>query len=249
MTIAVFTSCRKSNDNINGSPQYAHVNMMLTDAPGDYDAVYIDIQRVEVTMEGSAAIELTPVRPGVYDLLKFRNNLDTLLLRADIPAGKISQIRLILGTNNSVVIDGATYALTTPSAYTSGLKLNLNTTLSAGGSYTIWLDFDVAKSIVEIGSGKYNLKPVIKAYTAQTDGRIKGYVLPSAALVTVYATNGVDTYTAIPEADGFFVLKGLPEGIYTITLDASLVSYTDVTINNVTVKYGTTVDLGTTILK
>ncbi|MBS1772570.1 MAG: DUF4382 domain-containing protein [Bacteroidetes bacterium] len=248
-TTSLFVSCKKNDNNSAIPTQTAHVNMRLTDAPADYDAVYIDIQKVEVTMEGSAAIQLTPVRPGVYDILKLKNSLDTLLIRADIPAGKISQIRLILGSNNSVVVDGTTYTLNTPSAQESGLKLKLNTQLVVGGSYDMWLDFDVAKSIVATGSGKYNLKPVVTAFAAETDGRIKGYVLPGAALTTVYASNGIDTYSAIPDIDGFFVFKGLPEGTYSVTFDASVVTYTDITITNINVKYGSITDVGTTILK
>ncbi|MBN8670151.1 MAG: DUF4382 domain-containing protein [Chitinophagales bacterium] len=244
---ATLYSCKK-DDKTNQSAQTARVNMHLTDAPADYDAVYIDIQSVEVTMEGSAAITIPTIRPGVYDLLKFKNGMDTLLARADIPAGKISQMRLVLGVNNSVVVDGKTYAMNTPSAQESGLKLNLKQEFAAGGSYDVWLDFDAAKSIVETGSGKFQLKPVIRAYSALTDGRVKGYVLPGTALATVYLTDGVNTYAAIPAADGFFMFAGIPEGTYSVTLDASLVTFTDVTINNVQVKYGATVDLGVTTL-
>lgn len=250
-TITVFSatlySCKKDN-NTNQSAQTARVNMHLTDAPADYDAVYIDIQSVEVTMDGSAAVTIPAIRPGVYDLLKFKNGLDTLLLRADIPAGKISQMRLKLGANNSVVIDGQTYAMNTPSAQESGLKLNLKQEFAAGGSYDVWIDFDAGKSIVETGSGKFQLKPVIRAYSALTDGRVKGYVLPGTVLTTVYLSDGVNTYAAIPAPDGFFMFSGIPEGTYSVTLDASVVTFTDVTINNVQVKYGTTVDLGVTTL-
>ena len=248
--LTMFSSCNSDKDNstpTTGS-QKAKVSMHLTDDPANYDAVYIDIQQVEVTMEGSAAVILTPIRPGVYNLLNFRNGLDTLLVRADIPAGKVSQIRLILGTNNSVVVDGISHPLNTPSAQESGLKLNLKETFVANGSYDLWIDFDAGKSIVETGNGKFNLKPVIRAYMQSTDGRIKGYVLPGVALATVYATNGVDTYAAIPASDGFFVFTGLPEGTYTVTLDASIVAYVDVTVNNVQVTYGSTTDLGTIIL-
>jgi hypothetical protein len=228
--------------------QKASVRMHLTDGPASYDAVYIDIQQVEVTMEGSAAVVLTPIHPGVYNLLDFKNDMDTLLVAAEVPAGKISQIRLILGANNSVVVDGITHALNTPSAQESGLKLNIHETFMAGGSYEMWIDFDAGKSIVETGNGKYNLKPVVRAFATSTDGRIKGYILPAAALATVYVSNGVDTYSAIPDANGFFVIKGLPEGTYNITVDAGLVTYQDVTFSNMTVKYGTTLDLGTVVL-
>ncbi|MCB0699361.1 MAG: carboxypeptidase regulatory-like domain-containing protein [Chitinophagales bacterium] len=71
---------------------------------------------------------------------------------------------------------------------------------------------------------------------------------PLSALVTVYVTNGVDTYVAIPRSDGFFMFMGLPDGNYTVTLDASLITFTDVTLNNINVTYGQTTELGTIVL-
>lgn len=246
----IFTACNKK-DNTNtptDKSQTANVSFYLTDDPANYDAVYIDIRQVEVTMEGHAAVALTPIRPGIYNLLDFRNGLDTLLLRADLPPGKIGQVRLILGNSNSVVINGQTHPLNTPSAQESGLKLNLQQEFAAGGAYVVWIDFDAGKSIVKTGNDKYILKPVIRAYSSQTDGRIKGYVLPPAALATVYASNGSDTYAAIPAPDGYYMFTGLPAGTYTVTYDAAALLYLDVTINNVSVAYGQTTNLGTTTL-
>jgi len=248
-TVLLFTACNKKDSTIvTDNSQKATVNFHLTDGPANYDAVYIDIQQVEVTMEGSTAVTLTPVRPGVYNLLDFRNGLDTLLMRAELPAGKISQVRLILGSNNSVVANGQTHALNTPSAQQSGLKLNLKQEFIAGGSYDVWIDFDAGRSINETGNGKFQLKPVIRAYSAVTDGRIKGYVKPAAAQVTVYASNGVETYAAIPADDGFYMFTGLEEGTYEVTYDAAVALYIDAKVGNVGVGYGQTVDLGTTIL-
>lgn len=248
-TMLLFTACNKKNDTVvTNSSQKASVNFHLTDDPANYDAVYIDIQQVEVTMEGSAAVTLTPIRPGVYNLLDFRNGADTLLMRTELPPGKISQVRLILGTNNSVVVDGQTHALNTPSAQESGLKLNLKEEFLASGSYDVWIDFDAGKSIHETGNGKFQLKPVIRAYSSLTDGRIKGIVQPASANVTVYATNGVETYTAIPADDGFYMFTGLTEGKYEVTYDAAVILYLDVTVKDVAVGYGQTTNLGTTIL-
>lgn len=253
LTALSFTSCSKSdsnsNNNTNNNTSTAKVNMRLTDDPANYDHVYIDIQKVEVTMQGSSAVTLAPIRPGIYDLLKFRNGTDTLLLTANLPVGNVEQIRLILGNNNSVVTGGQTYALTTPSGQTSGLKLNLNQTFAANGAYDIWIDFDAAKSIVKTGNGKYMLKPVIRAYSALTNGRIKGYVLPLNALATVYAINGTDTFAAIPAAtDGFFYFNGLPAATYQVWVDAGVLTLQDAFINNVQVTYGTESNLGTITL-
>ncbi len=244
LSLVFFSACKKDDQPSNTTAGKAEVKMHLADGPSAYDAVYIDIKNVELTMSGSSAVTLAPIRPGVYDLLKFRNGLDTLLLRADIPTGTVSQIRLILGENNGVVVNGVVHSLNTPSAQESGLKLNLKDNFVAGGSYDVWIDFDAGKSIVETGSGKYQLKPVIRAYSTLTNGRIKGYVLPAAAMTTVYASNGIDTYAAIPNTDGFFQFSGLPEGTYTITYDATMGAYLDIVLPNITVNYGVTVDLG-----
>jgi hypothetical protein len=240
------TSCTKDDDNDSGGK--ARLGVRLTDGPADYDAIYLDIRQVEFIMEGNTNVVLTPARPGIYDLLRLRNGIDTLLLSADITPGTISQIRLILGPNNSLVANSVVYPLNTPSAQESGLKLNLHETLVAGNSYEIMLDFDAGKSILQTGNGSYKLKPVIRAYTAATDGRIKGYVLPAAAGTTVYATLGAETYTAIPNANGFFQFTGLPTGSYQVLFDADLPVYQDLTMNNVAVSYGVSTDLGTITL-
>jgi hypothetical protein len=244
----VDNNANNSNPNNPNTSGKADVTMRLTDGPAEYDAVYLDIQAVELTMTGQSAVTLTPVRPGIYDILHFKNGADTLLMRADVPGGNIEQIRLKLGSNNSVVIDGQSYALTTPSGQTSGIKLNLNQTLVAGNAYTFWIDFDAGKSIHQTGNGKYMLKPVIRAYSSLTDGRIKGYVMPLNSFATVYAINGVDTFAAIPETDGFFRIGGLPAASYSLWIDSGIPTLQDAIIPNVAVTYGVENNVGTITL-
>lgn len=248
---AIFTmqSCKKDKDNdVDTKGGTATVSMRLTDAPGVYDHVYIDIQQVVITMEGSSAVTVAPIRPGIYDILQFSNGIDTLLMETTVPTGKVSQIRLVLGPNNSVVVDGTTHAMSTPSAQESGLKLNLKETLVAGGVYTFWLEFDASKSIVQTGNGGYKLKPVIRAYSALTDGRIKGYVMPLNAFATVYAINGTDTLSAIPDATGFFMFGGMTEATYTIWVQPGILGLQPYTTGNVQVTYGAETNLGTITL-
>lgn len=251
ISASAMTSCSKDDDdnNNNTTSGKAKVTMRLTDGPADYDHVYIDIQKVEVTMQDSGAVTLTPIRPGVYDLLQFSNGIDTMLLTTDLPTGTIQQIRLVLGTNNSVVVDNQTYALTTPSGQTSGIKLNLNQTLQANQSYDFWIDFDAGKSVHQTGNGKYMLKPVIRTYSALTNGKIKGIVLPLSAMATVYAISGTDTFSAIPNATtGAYAIAGLPAATYSVTLDAGVATFVDTTVSNVQVQYGATTDLGSILL-
>lgn len=66
--------------------------------------------------------------PGIYNLQEFTNG-NTLLLIGDtnIAPGTMTELRLILGINNTVVMDGISYELTTPSGQTSGYKIKMGT--------------------------------------------------------------------------------------------------------------------------
>ncbi len=231
--------------------QTARLNVRLTDAPGDYEEVNIDIKSVEINSgEGNSGWTILDVKSGVYNILKLTNGLDTLLASAELPAGRISQIRLILGNNNSVKVGGITKPISTPSAQQSGLKLNLQAVLTEGITYTITLDFDAARSIVRKGNGGYNLKPVIRALETATTGAIKGMVTPLEASPAVFAISGSDTVaTAYTDATGKFMLRAIPAGTYTISFDPKT-GYVSQQKENVSVTLGSVTDLGTvTILK
>lgn len=226
----------------------ARIEVRLTDAPGDYEKVNIDIQAVEVhSSEGEQSSGWTSltVNKGVYNLIDLTNGLDTLLAEAELPAGKISQIRLILGSDNSVQIDGNEIHLTTPSGSQSGLKLNVQTELTEGITYKILLDFDAARSIVKRGNGDYNLKPVIRAITEATSGAIKGAIDPAAALPAVFAIVSSDTVAStFADEAGNFLLRGVPAGTYTVSFDPKE-GYTPQAKEGVSVSIGAVTDLGT----
>lgn len=233
------TSCKKDTKS-----DPAHVNFRLTDGPGQYDNVYVDIQNIKIHSNTGGWQTPTNFNAGVYDLLELNNGLDTFLCDVELPAGKVSQIRLMLGNNNSVVVDGTTHALNTPSGQESGIKLNLHKEFAAGAAYTVWLDFDAGKSVVETGNASYNLKPVIRAYSDLTDGKLKGIVQPMSTNPAVYAIQGSDTLTAIPNSDGFFMICGLG-GTYDVHVVPSDITYQNAIFNGVQVNYGQINDLGT----
>lgn len=237
-------SCTK-NDNTNSHGK-AHVNFRLTDDPANYDAVNVDIKEIDVHYAGdssdtsAAGWQTIPlINPGVYNLLDFRNGLDTLLASVDLPAGKISQIRMILGDNNSIIVDSISSPLTTPSAQESGLKLNLDQTLNAGLSYVLYLDFDAGRSVVEAGqSGKFILKPVIRAYAKTYGGAIKGVVLPDSAHPYVLGIMNGDTVSTMADADGNYLLSGLAAGSWSLYFTPGDTTYQEGNIGNISVATG-----------
>jgi hypothetical protein len=229
----------------------ARLEVRLTDAPGDYKEVNIDIQDVQVNSgDGNSGWVSLDVEKGVYDILKLTNGLDTLLGSAELPAGKISQIRLVLGSENTIKVGSETELLSTPSAQQSGLKLKVNATLQEGITYTIKLDFDAARSIVRAGnSGKYNLKPVIRAMEEATSGAIKGTATPLEASPAVYAIQGLDTVaTAFTDDAGKFMLRAIPTGSYTVSFSPTT-GYKTLNKENVSVTVGSITDLGTVTIE
>jgi hypothetical protein len=243
----VFESCKKNSGQ-------AKLAVYLTDDPANYDEVNIDIKEVLVNVSNSGGEnwKSVPITPGVYNLLDFRNGLDVLLGTIELPAGKISQMRMVLGPNNSVKEGNNTYVLSTPSAQQSGLKFNVNAELLEGVTYKLWIDFDAGRSVVKAGnSGKYNLKPVIRTYTEALSGAIKGIILPSAADAWVYAIKGANDTVASAKPDGttgMFLMKGIAPDTYKLGIDASN-NYKDSVITPVTVTLGAITDVGTITLK
>jgi hypothetical protein len=193
----------------------------LTDAPGPYSAVNIDLQGIEVTGIDGKAVTLN-VKAGIINLLNFSNGVDTLITTGTLEIATVEQIRLILGTNNSVVINNVKYPLSTPSADQTGLKLQVHQTLQAGIYYAVLLDFDANESIVLEGNGTYKLKPVIRTIEAALNGSIRGKISPIGILASVTATSGDLSYSSNVNASGDFMLMGLPAGTYSVTVTPAL---------------------------
>ena len=171
---------------------------------------------------------LTLLRPGVINLLDLAAGRDVLLASANFPEGRISQIRLKLGLNNSIKLvgDPTTYALQTPSAQQSGLKLKINADLRRDVTYQVVLDFDASKSIVERGNGsnRFSLKPVIRTVTTAIAGGVRGYVTPvvdfqSSALLISAAHDTLST--SIAPATGEFLFRGVTGGTYSLHLSGA----------------------------
>lgn len=240
---STLTSCTKEDDSGSSTPGKAEVQVFLTDTAGIYNAVYVEILSVEIHSDQSGWSTLKNINTGIYNLLDFSNGLDTLLGIVTLPSGKISQIRLLLGAQNSVMEDSIIYPLSTPSAMQSGLKLDIHYILSAGITYKIWLDFDAGRSIVKTGAGTYSLKPVIRAYSEAISGAIKGIVSPQSASGYVMAITGTDTAGTNPDSLGFFLIGGLVSGLYDLHFN-NINGYRDTVITSVSVSNGVKTDLG-----
>lgn len=236
-----------SEDDVNKEEGMAHISVELTDAPGEYEEVWVEIvdvmvKRMETANEEEGWESLPEVRTGTVDLLTLTGGETELLADTEIPAGNLNQMRLVLGENNRIVVDGVSYTLTTPSAQKSGLKMQVDRELVTDIEYKFILDFDVDKSIVKAGnSGNYNLHPVLRLSAEAESGSISGTVHPNEQRSLVVAEDGETSVSAFTDKDGHFKLNGLPEGTYRITVTPDEESRrTSVVVNNVDVVVGQT---------
>lgn len=218
------------------------MHVSLTDAPScGYDQVNVTIDRVRVNQSSTAAdaddgwseVVLSPARR--VDLLTLQNGVLEDLGQTQLPAGKYTQLRLVLAPNdatnplaNSVVPTGGTEtALTTPSGQQSGLKMNVDIDVAADKIADVVLDFDACKSVVKRGnSGEYNLKPVITVVPVISDAgmRVIGYVDPALGTATTQVSvqaAGVPVKATAPDATGRFVLYPVPVGTYDLVVTSS----------------------------
>jgi hypothetical protein len=258
-------ACQKQVSDTLANNDEKKLSIYLTDDPCQYDSVFIDIRYVEVKIDTSKAHEdddhhgdndddgdddhshhdaygkwdTLAIRPGVYNILKLRNGLDTLLATGNIPAGKIRKIRITLGTNNSLVKAGVTYPLNLLPGTNNYVYVKIHSEDEdddIAGQSAIWLDFDVCGSI-RFNGNQYYLKPFFKVFSMKKFGEIEGKVFPRIALPFVKVFNSVDSGFAIPENNGEYKIRGLREGTYSIKFKGSN-GYLDTTISNIQVRKG-----------
>ena len=232
------------------------LEVLLHDAPANYEAVNVFIERVEVNngqTEGGWETISTPEQS--YNLLELVNGATEVLGSAELEAGTYEQIRLILSSNgHTVVVDGTEHDLFVPSGEQTGIKLNVNAEIEPDITYTLLLDFDASRSVVERGNEKsgieYLLEPVISASNEAVTGNVSGAVEPVDAQPFIYAIADSDTLssTKADTTDGSFKLIGLEEGSYTISADPTNDLYQTSDTSGVEVTIGQTNDIGTITL-
>jgi len=250
ITSFIFYSCQKEAGSIDiTNPDKPHaVTIFLTDHQTPvFDSVFIDLQKLEIKLSDDSLanggwVNLS-IRPGVYNILRFRNGLDTLFATGTIPNARLKKIKLTLGSQNSVVKDGVRSSLR---LHDNDREVMIdvsaaNFEITSSGQVLFWIDFDASQSIQVDNSGSgnnngYRLRSHIKIFTRRSSGSIEGRVLPRQADALVMAINGTDTTTAIPEDDrGEFKIVGLNAGTYKVFIDGQN-GYNDTTINNVIIR-------------
>lgn len=149
--------------------QTGTMTVKMKDAPIAFEAVNVEVIKVQVSYENSGDANAPSgwvdlqTKAGVYNLLELQNGITAVLVDEEtLPVGHAAQMRLILGSNNTVVVDGEVFNLEMSSQMNTGIKFNLNAQIKNKGRTEVLIDFDANQSIIVTGNGSFLLKPVIK---------------------------------------------------------------------------------------
>lgn len=269
-----FVACQKGDVQNN---ETTALKVYLTDHPADFDKVLVNITTVEAKIDTGKATckddkhgrrpeafdhdgddhrsrrdafgfwQTLSFTPGSYDLLTLRNGVDTLLATGTV-TGTIRKIRMGV-SSVTVVKNGVSYPVILSADLQNYIYVHVhNKELDRGNdSSKVWVDFDVARSIVE-QNGQYYLRPVLKPFNDRNFGGLEGSVTPTDAGVVVTAYGSTDTATAMPDKRGNYCIRGLDGGSYKLVFDANN-GYIDTTINNVSVTAGRRTRVAAVVLK
>lgn len=177
----------------------AYVSLALTDAPGDVDSVWVEID--EIYLQGGAADGRTPLLSsedadglGLIELTRLPGTTVDLVSDVEVTAGNYGQLRFVIEgavleteggdvyTLNASHPHGtpATGSLTCPSCTESGIKVLLPGDVAnlEAGAHIIVIDFDVAQSFGHPTGDptKWVMHPVIRGAELGFTGAVTGVV-------------------------------------------------------------------------
>lgn len=171
----LFTGCEDALKEVTVQDQAIAADSKKT--PASYQSVNIDLLRVEVSKSSNQNTNswtaLPDVPPGLRNLLASGTTASPLFISSTFQTGNIKQVRLVLGRRSTVKLsNGRTYPLDTPSGQTSGLKVKVSASVTAGLQYALLVTIDPGKQIVQNGCSddEFSLKPVLDGTLALIGG-------------------------------------------------------------------------------
>ncbi|HEY0705836.1 MAG TPA: DUF4382 domain-containing protein [Polyangia bacterium] len=174
------SACTADGSNNTGTAlKPGQVELRLVDAPADeVTEIVVTITRVEAHVAGGGGWVVLGDKTATIDLLKLQGGTFAQLGVVQMPAGKVTQLRLYVqedGTNYVTTPDGKQHPLTVPSGPQSGIKIKAGFTWPECGMGNMTIDFDGKKSIhvhpKGAGAGdEWILRPVVRLKSVQVSG-------------------------------------------------------------------------------
>ncbi len=229
-----------SND-VDGGAEQGDADEPVGDGAGDDDS---GEDKAEQGSPFVAVFEAGEEGPRDFNLVELRNGrVDSLFSAKLLPAGRYTQVRVVVSAGHVVLTDGREFPLRVPSGDRSGIKLRCDFEVGDGEETVLLLDVDLSRAFKPIpGSGakrpedirEFKFAPSLAMTVTEVaaSGSISGVVTdaegaPAAGVpVSVFAAPDESQADAgeaaepvaqtVTEADGTYAVLGLSVGVYSV---------------------------------
>ncbi len=242
LTMFSITSCE--DDNTTAEPKSFKVRM--TDSPGNYTALNMTITGVDAYCEGYGWVALSSQAQSVNMASLTNGSEVTLANKSDIQAGHYTHIRVKYASAATVTVNasgtgfGLNFSLSWGSfPQETDIVIDQHVSNNIGANFL--LDFNVAQSVIQVGSG-YQINPVITVIHDEKTG-VKGHITGASSAAVVLTGNG-KTYSGYMNSSGYFLIRGMTSGTYTAIIFKNSDTNESHQINNVVVANGQIYSMG-----
>jgi hypothetical protein len=250
-------SCKKEDAALKPGNNFV---VKMTDSPGQYAALDLEIKGVEAYLEGSGWVNLNS-QTQTINVLSLTNGAEAEIANSTgVQAGHYTKVKLILGNVHTIKLNvqsGESYATVSASAELLGgneIIVEIDEQVALEGKAEVLVDFNVANSVIEMAD-KYVLSPVITLINDVQTG-IQGEVQGAVSAAVIVSKNNQPILSAYADANGKFLLRGIEPGTYTLIIKAmediqnaaGTVEEQTITLENVTVINGKITQLGTIVI-
>lgn len=226
----VFTSCQKedtypSSNSNSSSTQSGTFKVKMTDAPGNYAALDVQITGIDAYLENDGWVSLNNEIQHI-SVLSLTNGVETLLAyKGMAKVGTYSKLRITFGNDNRLTLSGSSGVGGASGNGSATVQLlwdgpreviiEINEQISANSEAEVLLDFQVVQSIKEIAQ-QYIINPVITEIKDASTG-LRGEVQGTANAAVIITNESTELSTYL-DASGNFLIRGVDEGVYNLVV-------------------------------
>lgn len=216
-----FTSCKK-DDNSEAEPK--NMSVRMTDAPGDYSRLDVEIASVEAYNESKGWIMLRNETQVVSVLDLTNGNEVELVSETKVKSGSYTKLRLTFGDNNKIWVNTEAsvdlpfvttefdLAFSSPSKQ---YEIVIDEEVDRNSGSSILLDFNVAESVSGSTVTSFVLDPEITMIKDENTG-LRGEIEGSKNTAIMLEGNS-RTYSTYADSQGRFLIRGVVAGTYDVT--------------------------------
>jgi superoxide dismutase len=240
-------SCKK--ETVNPASNSGSMTVKMTDSPGNYAGLTVNITKVEAFLSGSGWVTLSNQSQLVH-VLDLTNGAQTTIASSNsLETGLYSRLRLTFSNENTLLLNEysgtSSVQLSIAGETTIQKEVIIDEVVTVGVNTEVLLDFNVSQSIIQ-HLNEYLLQPIITEIEDPSTG-VQGQV-SGALQASITLQNSRMSYNTYINESGDFLIQGVEDGTYSLIAQAMVQSSGSIaqqSIQNVVVTDGKITQLGT----